>query len=86
MKHAPPAEDSAGVASSLTQPQLRAALQGLGYDDLDDAAARAIRVAFARTEPAFDADAFSRLLADGRGGKKPRAKKGAKENMPPRHN
>ena len=85
LKHAPPAEDSAGVASSLTQPQLRAALQGLGFDDLDDAAARAIRVAFARTEPAFDADAFSRLLADGRGGKaKPRSKK-AKENRPPRH-
>jgi len=84
LKHAPPAEG--GVASSLTQPQLRAALQGLGYEDLDDAAARAIRVAYARTEPAFDADAFSRLLADGRGGKAKKSSKGrSKENKPPRH-
>ena len=84
MKHAPPAEG--GVASSLTQPQLRAALKGLGYEDLDDAAARAIRVAYARTEPAFDADAFGRLLADGRGGGKSKKSKGrAKENKPPRH-
>ena len=61
-------------------------MQGLGYDDLDDAAARAIRVAYARTEPAFDADAFGRLLADGRGGKAKKSSKGrSKENKPPRH-
>jgi len=60
-------------------------LQGLGYEDLDDAAARAIRVAYARTEPAFDADAFGRLLADGRGGKAKKSKGRAKENKPPRH-
>ena len=63
-------------APSVPAAALEAELQTL----LDDASGGAV----AATE-AFDADAFGRLLADGRGGKAKKSKGHAKENKPPRH-
>ena len=58
----------------------------LALQRLFDEAARLEPPDDREAEPAFDADAFSRLLADGRGkASKPRSKGRAKENKPPRH-
>ena len=79
--------ESAAVAGRAAQTALVKAAEG---DDVVGigmklAHARKLASAYARTEPAFDADAFGRLLADGRGGKSKKSKGRAKENKPPRH-